>query len=261
MLWKLARPRPGLREGVLLLVLAGLLAYSYIPLRRLFTADPVSQQLGLLRTGSAEERSTAATELARPAGKDTAGVVPALTQALQDKDPGVRLAAVNACTSHSQGPPGRGGCGSLDCRSARPRSPRACPGGRYPFDPQARPEARLAAADRAALPEADGPAAGSAPPPLPARFPPGTRSSGVKTIMPAPALSPPWACSDHTTRGHKTLLDLADDAVPEVRMVVARVLGEIGPRLPGPLPPSQADVRPGSLYSSKSHHRTGQLPW
>ncbi len=64
MSWKLARPRLGLRAGFLLLALAGLLAYSFIPIRRGTTADPVSQQIGALRTGSAAERSAAATELA-----------------------------------------------------------------------------------------------------------------------------------------------------------------------------------------------------
>ena len=98
MSWRLARPRLGLRAGVLLLVLAGLLAYSYIPIPRGNTADPVSQQLAALRTGSAAARGAAATELSRLAGKDASRVVPALTQALQDQDAGVRLSAVTPCT-------------------------------------------------------------------------------------------------------------------------------------------------------------------
>ena len=52
MSWKLARPRLGLRAGLLLLVLAGLLAYAFIPIPHGNTADPLSRQLGALRTGS-----------------------------------------------------------------------------------------------------------------------------------------------------------------------------------------------------------------
>ena len=76
MSWKLARPRLGLRAGLLLLVLAGLLAYSYIPIPQGHTADLLSQQLGALRTGSAAQRSAAVTEVARLAGKDTAAWYP-----------------------------------------------------------------------------------------------------------------------------------------------------------------------------------------
>ncbi len=50
---QLARPRLGPYSGFLLLVLAGLLAYSYIPIPLSRSADPVNQQLGSLRSWSA----------------------------------------------------------------------------------------------------------------------------------------------------------------------------------------------------------------
>ena len=79
---------------LLVIVLAGLLAYSYFPMPARQAADPIEQQLSLLRTGGAQERSDAATKLASAVKKDAARVVPALTAALKDEDAQVRYSAV-----------------------------------------------------------------------------------------------------------------------------------------------------------------------
>ena len=200
MSWKLARPRPGLREGFLLLVLAGLLTYSYIPIPRGNTADPISQQISGLRTGSAAERSAAATELARLASKDTSRVVPALTQALQDQDPGVRLSAVGALhVVTPEDPQGREAVAALiaTLRDADPRVRAQAAGILSSLKPD--PKLAIPQLISAALPEDDKTTARSAPAaPAASPSPLRTRSTGARGTMPAPAPSPLWGFSAHT---------------------------------------------------------------
>jgi HEAT repeat protein len=236
MSWKLARPRLGLRAGVLLLALAGLLACSFIPIPRGNTADPVSQQIGALRTGSAAERSAAATELARLAGKDTAGVVPALTQALQDNDPGVRLSAVSALhVVTPDTPQAREAAAALiaTLRDADPRVRAQAAGILSTLKPD--PKLALPQLISAASPEADAPAAGST------SAAPAAGSVTARDLIDrsqrgharASAVTALGVLGAHDPEVQRTLVALADDAVPEVRMVVARVLGEIGPETAG----------------------------
>src|SRR3954465_13202401 len=85
-----------LRVLLLVIGLAGLLAYSYFPIPARQAADPIEQQLNSLRTGWAQERSDAATKLANAVQKDAAKVVFALTEALKDRDAQVRYSAVGA---------------------------------------------------------------------------------------------------------------------------------------------------------------------
>ncbi len=236
MSWKLVRPRLGLRAGLMLVVLAGLLAYSYIPIPQSHTADPLSQQLGVLRTGSAAARSAAATELSRLAGKNTAGVVPALTQALQDSDPGVRLAAVSALhVVTPDDPQAREVATALfaSLRDADPRVRAQAAGILSTVKPD--PKLALPQLIRAALPGPDEPAAASTP-----------TASAVSSVTArnlidrsqrdharASAVAALGVLGPHDPEVQKTLVTLVDDAVPEVRMVAARVLGEIGPEAAG----------------------------
>ncbi len=236
MSWKLARPRLGLRAGFLILALAGLLTYAFLPIPRGNTADPVSQQLGALRTGSAAQRSAAATELARLAGKNTAGVAPALTQALQDGDPSVRLAAVSALhVVTPDDPQARDAAIALIAalRDADPRVRAQAAGVLSTF----KPDLKLAIPEliSAALPGADAPAAGST-----AAAPAASSITAQDAIdrnqrdhARASAVTALGVLGAHDPVVQRTLVALAGDAVPEVRMVVARVLGEVGPQAAG----------------------------
>jgi HEAT repeat protein len=237
MSWKLARPRLGPYEGVLLLVLAGLLACAYISIPRSQIADPISQQLRTLRTAwSAAQRSAAVTELARLARKDTARVVPALTQALQDKDPGVRLAAVSALHVVTPDDPHAGEAAAAllaTLRDADPRVRAQAAGILSALEPD--PKLALPQLIRAASPEADETAFGL-PPAAPAARP----FSGQELIdrsqkdhSRASAVAALGVLGAHNLEVQKTLVSLADDTAPEVRMVAARVLGEIGPEAAG----------------------------
>ncbi len=236
MSWKLARPRLGLRAGLMLVVLAGLLAYCYIPMPQGHTADPLAQQLGVLRSGSAAQRSAAVTELSRLAGKNTAGVMPALTQALHDSDPGVRLAAVSALHVVTPNDPQAGEAATALLASLRDADPRVraqAAGILSTLKPE--PQLALPQLISAALP---GPAELAAAP-----TPATSAASSVtardlidrsqKDHARASAVAALGVLGPHDPEAQKTLVMLADDTVPEVRMVVARVLGEIGPQAAG----------------------------
>jgi HEAT repeat protein len=93
---KLAIKALRVRELVLGLALAGLLAYAYIPRPGLGSADAVGHQLRVLQSGSPLDRSQAVAELARMADKGDTRIVPALLQAVEDQDARVRYAAVGA---------------------------------------------------------------------------------------------------------------------------------------------------------------------
>ena len=237
MRWNLASPRLGLRSGFLLLILAGLLAYIYVPISPRHIADPLRQQLDALRTGSATQRSAAATEVARLAGKDASGVVPALAQALQDSDPEVRLAAVSAMhVASNDGSQARDAATALigTLRDADPRVRAQAAGILSILKPD--PKLALPPLIAAAQPERDSPAAnrsppaGAAPAPVPAlalinrNQNDHARSSAVAALGVLGARDP---------EVQRTLVALADDPAPEVRMVVARVLGELGPDAAG----------------------------
>jgi HEAT repeat protein len=236
MSWKLARPRLGLRAGFLLLALAGLLAYSFIPIPRGTTADPVSQQIGALRIGSAAERSAAATELARLAGKDTSRVVPALTQALQDQDPGVRLAAVNALHAVTPDSPQAGEAATALVATLRDADPRVrAQAAGILSTIKAEPKLALPPLISAALPEPGVLAAGS-PPAAPASGSVSGQNLIARNLRDnarACAVAALGVLGAHDLEVQKTLVSLADDRAPEVRMVVARVLGDIGPEASG----------------------------
>ena len=190
----------------------------------------------MLRTGSAAERSAAATELARLAGKDTAGVVPALTQALQDNDPGVRLSAVSALhVVTPDTPQAREAAAALiaTLRDADPRVRAQAAGILSTLKPD--PKLALPQLISAASPEADVPAAGST------SAAPAAGSVTARDLIDrslrdharASAVTALGVLGGHDPEVQRTLVALADDAVPEVRMVVARVLGEIGPETAG----------------------------
>ena len=233
---KLARPRVAPYAGYLLVVLAGLLVYAYIPMRFGRSSDPVAQQVASLRRGSASQRSSAVTELARLAGKDPARVLPDLTEALQDSGPEVRLAAVNALHVVTPGAP-------QATQAATALVPRL-----QDDDPRVRaaaagilstlkPDLKLVVQPllSAALPEPE-----RRPPalrllrPQPSLSPGRNSSSAACAIMPAPgAVAALSVLGPHDPEVLKTLVSLADDRVPEVRMVAARVLGEIGPEAAG----------------------------
>ena len=236
MSWKLARPRLGLRAGFLLLVLAGLLTYSYIPIPRGNTADPISQQISALRTASAAERSAAATELARLASKDTSRVVPALTQALQDQDAGVRLSAVGALhVVTPEDPQGREAVAALiaTLRDADPRVRAQAAGILSSLKPD--PKLAIPQLMSAALPEDDKATARSAPA-APAASSITAQDSidrSQRNHARASAVAALGVLGAHHPEVQRTLVALADDSVPEVRMVVTRVLGEIGPEAAG----------------------------
>ncbi len=231
MSWKLARPRLGLGAVLMLVVLAGLLAYSYFPIPQNHTADPLGTQLGVLRTGSAAQRSAAATELARLAGKDATGVVPALMQALRDSDPGVRLAAVSALHVVPPGDPLAGEAARAliaTLRDADPRVRALAAGILSTIKPD--PKLALPPLISAALQEPDGPAAAPAAGPVSARD---LIDRNQRDHARASAVAALGVLGPHDLEVQNTLVALAGDAVPEVRMVVARVLGDIGPEAAG----------------------------
>jgi len=220
----------------MLVVLVGLLAYSYIPMPQGHTADPLGQQLGVLRSGSAAQRSAAVTELSRLAGKNTAGVIPALTQALHDSDPGVRLAAVSALHVVTPTDPQAGEAATALLASLRDADPRVraqAAGVLSTLKPD--PQLVLPQLISAAL---AGPAEPAAAPTPTASAASSVTARDVidrsqKDHARASAVAALGVLGPHDPEGQKTLVMLADDTVPEVRMVVARVLGEIGPEAAG----------------------------
>ena len=190
-------------------------------------------------------------------------MVPALTQALQDNDPGVRLAAVNALhVVTPDDPQAREAAAALlaTLRDADPRVRAQAAGILSTLKPD--PKLALPQLITAALPEADAPVASS---------PPAAAATGSVTARDlidrsqrdharASAVAALGVVGAHDPEVQKTLVALADDAAPEVRMVVARVLGEIGPEAAGAFAAvMQAELRPRSVHSSKSHHRSRQL--
>jgi len=220
----------------LLLVLAGLLAYSYVPIPRSRSADPINQQLGALRSWSAAQRRAAATELARLAGKDTTRVVPALAQALQDSDAGVRLSAVSALHVVTPDDPQAGEAATAliaTLRDADARVRAQAAGILSTLKPD--PKLAIPQLISAASPEADAPAA-SSPPSAPATGPVSGQdliNRSQREHARASAVAALGVLGAHDPEVQKTLVALADDAVPEVRMVAARVLGEIGSEAAG----------------------------
>ncbi len=234
---KLARPRLGPYAVYLILALAALLAYAYMPTRRRQAVDPMSQSLDLfaLRVDDAQ-RSSAVTELAQFVGTDTARVVPALIQTLQDRDPGVRLAAVNALHVVTSNTPQATEAATALVASLRDEDPRVsaqAAGILSTLKPD--PKLALPPLISAALPEPDSlaagvPAAGTATGPV----------SGEELIRRsqrdharASAAAALGVLGPHDLEVHKTLVSLANDRVPEVRMVAARLLGQIGPEAAG----------------------------
>ncbi len=233
---KLAETSSRPYAGYLLVVLAGLLVYAYIPMRFGRSSDPVAQQVASLRRGSASQRSSAVTELARLAGKDPARVLPDLTEALQDSGPEVRLAAVNALHVVTPGAP-------QATQAATALVPRL-----QDDDPRVRaaaagilstlkPDLKLVVQPllSTALPEPEAPAASSS-----AAASATVSVSGQELIQRtlrdharASAVAALSVLGPHDPEVLKTLVSLADDRVPEVRMVAARVLGEIGPEAAG----------------------------
>jgi HEAT repeat protein len=236
MWWNVARLSFGPRTALLALLLAVLLAYTYIPVSRRNTADPLDQQLVALRSGSAAERSAAANQVARLGGKDASRVVPALSEALRDRDPDVRLAAVSALhvvpiDDPQAGEAVAGLIGSL--RDADPRVRAQAAGILSTLKPN--PKLALPALIAAALAENEMSAASS--------------TSGVATTGPdsartvidrgqkdharASAVAALGVLGGHDADVQHTLVELANDRAPEVRTLVARVLGQIGPEAAG----------------------------
>ena len=160
-------------------------------------------------------------------------MVPALTQALQDSDPGVRLAAVNALhVVTPDNPRAREAAAAAlvaTLRDADPRVRAQAAGILSTLKPA--PKLALPQLIRAALPGADAPAAGS-PPAAPAAGPVSGRDlidRSQRDHARASAVTALGVLGPHDPKVQETLVALADDAVPEVRMAIARVLGEIGP--------------------------------
>ena len=261
---KLAGRGPVLRVLLLLIVLAGLLAYSYFPILARPAADPIEQQLNSLRTGWAQERSDAATKLAKAVQKDAARVVPALTDALKDRDAQVRYSAVGALHAlDPQGPQAEqaidGLVGALRDPDARVRALAAGILSTLKPDPKlALPEliaaARPEGGTLAPASAASGPSAGpiTAQESIDRNQSDHARASAVAAIGVIGANDP---------LALKTVINLAQDNVPEVRMVVARVLGEVGENSPEGLPALLKLAADPDLYiQARADHGPGQLP-
>jgi HEAT repeat protein len=231
MVAKVAGRGPVLRIVLLVIVLAGLLAYSYLPIPAPQAADSIEQQLNLLRTGGAQDRSDAATKLASTVNKDAARIVPLLTAALKDGDAQVRYSAVGALHALDPKDPQAGPAieallPALRDADARVRALAAGILSTLKPDPkQALPE--LIAAARpvgGALPPASAPS-GPSTGPIRARE---SIDRNQSDHARASAVAAIGVIGANEPLARKTLLDLARDDVPEVRMVVARVLGETG---------------------------------
>lgn len=102
---KLVIRRLRVREFVLAVALAGLLAYAYIPVTGGRRPDAVADQPRGLRAGRPLDRVNAVADLARGAGKDLTKIIPALIQALGDPDAQVRQTAVGALHALEPGDP------------------------------------------------------------------------------------------------------------------------------------------------------------
>ncbi len=171
-------------------------------------------------------------------------MVPALIQTLQDRDPGVRLAAVNALhVVTADDPQAKAAAAALvaTLRDADPRVRAQAAGILSTLKPD--PKLALPPLISAALPEVDAPAATTGP------------ISGQELIdrsqcdhARASAVAALGILGPHDLEVHKALVSLADDRVPEVRMVAARVLGEIGPEAPGAIGALRKLVTDPDLY-------------
>src|SRR5262245_6628640 len=231
MSWKPVGPWILIREVLLVLVLGGLLAFAFIPIPAGKTADPVGHQLGLLQSGSASQRSAAATELSRMVARAPQAIIPALNQAFDDKEAQVRLAVVNALHSNP-----------LENSLAEQTISTLIRALGDP-DPRVRAIAAGILSTLKPAPRLTIPALIAA-----ANFEDGTLASARRD---SGSFSGPTAAKDSIDRSQRdharasavaalgviaprdsevqeALSRLAGDAVPEVRMAVARVLGEVG---------------------------------
>jgi HEAT repeat protein len=227
-----------IRELLLLAALGALLAYVLIPIRSGRKSDPIGQHLAVLRNGSGPDRSAAATQLGRLSSSDAARIIPALIRATADRDAQVRNSAVDAL--HVVDPNDPSASAATDALITALQDP----------DPRVR-------ATAAGVLSTIRPAPTSAIPGLVAAA---TADVGAPERLAAPggAVAGPITAQDSIERSQRdharasavaalgvigkddgaargTLVKLAGDPVPEVRMVVARTLGELGPATPGAL--------------------------
>jgi HEAT repeat protein len=223
--------KPKVSEVLLLAVLVGLVAYAYAPKSALSSPDPLARKVDLLRSGSAAQRAAAATDLARAPAGDSPTTIPALVQALTDLAPEVRLAAAGALHSVPPGDPTTGDAvaGLIRALKDTDARVRAIAAGVLSL---LKPDPNLAIPALAAAANGEG-----APPTAV------SSSSGSSTSAATAEESIARSQEDHARasavaalaavgpRDHRVLesvAKLATDQVSEVRMVVARVLGEIG---------------------------------
>jgi HEAT repeat protein len=235
---KLLRWRLRPRELLLLAALAAILGYLLIPTRSARSSDPTGRHLDTLRTGSIDEREAAATALARLASTDAARIIPALIQAATDRDARVRNAAVDAL--HVVDPKDPSANGAIDALITALA------------DPDARVRATAAGvlstvrpAPKSAIP-ALVEAANSRTPTRNGEPAPGSTAAGPMSAQQsiersqrdharASAVAALGVIGKDDAQAQQALVSLAGDDTPEVRMVVARTLGELDAATPGAL--------------------------
>jgi HEAT repeat protein len=234
---KLEWPRLGLRELLLLAALGGVLVYALVPIRSGQASDPVGEHLAMLRKGtSAAERSHAATALARMAEKNADRIIPELIQATADREAPVRQAAVDALhVVRADQPWAAEAIGSVTAalQDSDPQVRATAAGVLSTFKPP--PLLAIPGLIEAATSGVDASAAIALPsPPIAGRL--AAQNSIDRNRQDharASAVAALAVIGRDDAEAQKLLVRLAGDPVPEVRMVVARALGDLGPKIPG----------------------------
>jgi HEAT repeat protein len=170
------------------------------------------------------------------AEKDTGRIVPALIQAATDRDAQVRNAALDAL--HVVGPDDPSATDAINTliaglRDADPRVRATAAGVLSTFKP--RPEAAIPGLMESATADL-GPPAQTGDPVRPQAGPTAAQNSidrNQRDHARASAVAALAVIGGKDPEAQKTLVNLAGDAIPEVRMAVARTLGELGPGTPG----------------------------
>jgi HEAT repeat protein len=220
------------RELLFIAGLGALLACTMVPVPSGRSSDAIGQDLGLLQAGSAPERTAAATELARLAGKDAQRIIPALIHAAADQDAQVRRSAIDALHVVDADGPFAGEAINVLIAALRDPAPRVratAAGVLSNFNPAPRAAipglAEAAISDRGQQAHLAAPAAALASP-LTARQSIERSQWDHARASAAAALG---KIGRHDPGAQESLVKLAADPVAEVRMVVARILGELGP--------------------------------
>jgi HEAT repeat protein len=216
---------------LLLLVLAGLIVYAYVPISISRSADDVGGQLRALRSWFPSYRKDAVVELARLADKDSARIVPALIQAASDQDAGVRYAAIGALhVTAPDGPMAEQAVAvlipALRDSDPRVRSMAADILSTYRPAPKAAiPELIAAARLGSSSPDPSGAASGAS----------GSSGTGETSIdrshrfhARASAITALGGVAPNDAEVEKVVVSLAADPVIEVRAAVAETLAKMG---------------------------------